>query len=717
MTSQAIVITLKLLDDRYNGADDWPPSPFRLFQALLCAANAGRAATDEERQALTWLEGLEQPVIAVPRACLTQGTTYYVPRNGADACGGNLVKAARLRDAKCVQPRLFEAASPMLYIWTAENADRYSLTISAISERLYQFGRGVDIAYATTELVQIEEAQMMLKKHVGNIYRPTPNGIEGLDVYCPATGSLNSLTRRHSEHARKFQGNALRQPAPPHFQKVKYNSPVTRLFFDFAPQNGATGYCVSPVDSVVSLVEQIRDRAAQRLKQHFPPEKIERLVIGRNASESDKNRRIRIIPLPSIGSSHADRHIRRLMVEVPIACPLATADIEWAFSGLNLGVDLQTGELLDETQPCLVSSDDRKMATHYGVDATVKKAHRIWRSVTPVALPIGRYHGKKGSERAAGEMVLRRTVQQAVRHSGYKQSVDIRAVQREPLEGKGLHAEQFAAGERFSSNTLYHVEIAFQEPVSGPLVIGNGRYLGLGIMAPLACERPWDVISYKLPEDNRPAIHNRNNLLHAMRRALMGRDRELNRNASRLFSGHESDGSAASTGRHEHVFLVAEDDDGDGRLDRVLIIAPWVADRNHTAPLWQQRKFEQVARGLRIVRAGSLGLFNLAEPVQVSADDGLFKSSKNWCSVTAYVPTRFPKGAKERYPQHIVADLLNECARRGLPTPDVTITNLIKEPRGRVAAYLQLNFSKKISGPIILGRTSHKGGGVFRVFA
>lgn len=46
--------------------------------------------------------------------------------------------------------------------------------------------------------------------------------------------------------------------------------------------------------------------------------------------------------------------------------------------------------------------------------------------------------------------------------------------------------ESFAVRPRFAKERFWHVEIEFKSPQSGPLVIGDGRYLGLGLMAPQA---------------------------------------------------------------------------------------------------------------------------------------------------------------------------------------------------------------------------------------
>ncbi len=95
----------------------------------------------------------------------------------------------------------------------------------------------------------------------------------------------------------------------------------------------------------------IRDRAAASLAKYIPENRaiIECVLIGRGASEADKAARVRIVPLPSVGHAHADRLIRRVLVEILPNCPIRRDDLEWAFSGLDLGADYRTDEVMDET--------------------------------------------------------------------------------------------------------------------------------------------------------------------------------------------------------------------------------------------------------------------------------------------------------------------------------------------------------------------------------
>ncbi len=184
---------------------------------------------------------------------------------------------------------------------------------------------------------------------------------------------------------------------------------------------------------------------------------------------------------------------------------------------------------------------------------------------------------KGGKERAGEECRAVDAVAQALRHTGVSARPSCVRVQREPFEAKGARAEAFAAPPRFAKERLWHVEIAFAEPLSGPLILGDGRYLGLGLMAP-AVEARRDVLVFGLARDARIANADRTELLQAVRRALMALARRDDGSVSPLFSGHETDGAKAGSGHHRHIFLAAVDRDRDGFVDEVVIAAPWACD-------------------------------------------------------------------------------------------------------------------------------------------
>src|SRR5579884_3926444 len=52
----ALVLHVRLHDGRYHGEGDWPPSPARLFQALVAGGGLAGPLGNGEREALRWLE-------------------------------------------------------------------------------------------------------------------------------------------------------------------------------------------------------------------------------------------------------------------------------------------------------------------------------------------------------------------------------------------------------------------------------------------------------------------------------------------------------------------------------------------------------------------------------------------------------------------------------------------------------------------------------------
>jgi CRISPR-associated protein Csb2 len=93
-----------------------------------------------------------------------------VPYNDLDAVGGDLRRVGKIRVPKLIRPLLFHADAPLLYLWTFEEtpeAHQYAPRICAVAERLYQLGRGVDMAWACGAVLDDGEAAARLAAHHG----------------------------------------------------------------------------------------------------------------------------------------------------------------------------------------------------------------------------------------------------------------------------------------------------------------------------------------------------------------------------------------------------------------------------------------------------------------------------------------------------------------------------------------------------------------------
>ena len=730
---RALLLTVRLYEGRYHGLDDryaaeWPPAPARLFQALLAGAARGAAVPAAARTALDWLQTLPPPVIAAPRGTPGQVHLRYVPNNDLDAELAKSAQAryedavARTRVGKRIRPTLFDAASPILYCWPVSGSeDGHAPGLRTAADGLYQLGRGVDMAWAEAVLVNAEEAERRISAHAGIVYRPTKGANASHHLLCPQPGLLQSLMARFEGLRLRFRpaGTARKpvrafvQPPKPRLQRVAYGAEPHRFTFELRRPDSRAGYADWRLDRAAELVQGARDKAAEHLRATAPDiaDSVERYLIGRDAGAVDKASRVHIVPIPSVGHEHVDRSIRRLHVRVPQTCPLAPEDVAWAFSQVVWSDD--DGGVLRE----LHRVEDDRMTERFESGA------RRWWSVTPLALPTARRRridpdrraeeAKGGAERSAEEARAVAAVHQALRHADVSVPGARVGVQREPFDRQGSRAEQFASDTRFAKETLWHASITFAERVKGPLLLGDGRFIGLGLMGPEDGPRR-GVIAFAivdgLADEAKPSI-----VARAARRAMMARVQAGMRRGVPLptyVSGHRPDGTPARDGTHRHIAVVA-----DLPRKRFLYIAPSELQRNGAR--WRDiaavhERTVGALEGMDVLRAGPAGRLTLAPAALDLDSDPLFAPSRVWESVTTYDVTRHYRGpsAEDALALDVAAEL-QRCGWPRLRRESIEVLAVRRGPRGGLSGRLRLTFRTAEAGPLLIGRTAHRGGGLF----
>lgn len=472
-----------------------------------------------------------------------------------------------------------------------------------------------------------------------------------------------------------------------------------------------------PLEGASSIVVAAREAARGRLSTRMPNRihDVERHLLGRRPDGSNAvpaESRVRIIAIPSIGMHYADRAIRRLLVEIPAACPLRSDDVRWAFSGAEL-FDPDTGEDL-----LLVPSTHDDMLRHYGVDASA----RVFRSVTPVVLPEATKRrrieptrklaeAKRGLERAREIAGARAAVVQALRHAGIHTPVDSIRLQREPFDAAGSRVEPFAEGTRFEKERLWHVELSFAVAITGPLLIGDGRFLGLGLMAP-AADIVLGVHAFAIA-DGLVGQPDPPDVARALRRAVMARVQSMigvHQRIDPFFSGHAEDGAPIRRSRSSHLSFAFE-----AATQSLLIRSPHIVERR--VPTLQElerlRTLDRALEGFRELRAGSAGLFKLSPTANgYDREDTLLGRSRVWKTIPPYVVTRHAKGGAAT--EALAADVRAECRRLGLPDARVESSNVRGVPGIGITANVTLLFEQSVAGPLLLGRARYLGGGLFR---
>lgn len=721
---RALLVAVRFHEGRYHGADGWPPAPARLYQALMAGAAKGATLPDAARDALDWLERLLPPAVAAPRGVPGQGYIGFVPNNDLDAAlsrknASDIEDAvATVRVGKTIRPILFDDAAPVLYCWSFDGNDARATALCEMAEGLYQLGRGVDMAWAEAAVLGAHEAQERLFYHGGIIYRPSAGGDAGNTLLCPQPGTGRSLAARFEGTRTRFRrGGSNRkpvrvfvQPVKPLLASVPYNAPPKRLVFALRGVEAREGFTPRRLSEAAALVAAARDQAAARLREAMPAraEDIERYLIGRGATDADKAARVKIAPLPSIGHPHADMTIRRLAVRVPQACPLRADDLTWAFA--QVAWTDSDGAGLTELQPV----DDDAMAERY------ERSGRCWRSVTPLALSTARRRridpartgdeAKDTAERAREEIRAVHAVRQALRHAEIGMSPTSVRVQREPFDSRGERAEAFATGTRFPKEALWHASLAFAAPIGGPLLLGDGRYLGLGVMRPV--DPIPGVLAFAieagLATDADPAL-----VARAARRAMLARMQAAlphGQSIPSYVSGHDDNGGPARSGSHRHIAVVS-----DLPRRRLLFVAPNLLQRNGLE--WREIasdhvRLEHALEDMNVLRAGPAGRLALAPAALEVDNDPLFAPSRVWESISDYRVTRHRRRLTDE--EALRTDAVAELARIRWPEPSaIEILSTRRGPQGGLSGRLRLAFAAAQAGPLVIGSTLHKGGGLF----
>ena len=144
----------------------------------------------------------------------------------------------------------------------------------------------------------------------------------------------------------------------------------------------------------------------------------------------------------------------------------------------------------------------------------------------------------------------------------------------------------------------------------------------------------------------------------------------------------------------------------------MIAAAPWRCDHSVRPGRGDSALFDSVVSSLEVVRAGELGVITLRANADGADDVGLAGPAQAWQSHTCYLAT-CPVRQGDDPLDVLRRDVAAECGRRGLPKPDVEVLDHAGGANGRITGHLLLNFGVGVAGPLVLGRDSHLGGGLF----
>ena len=305
-TMAKLRVTVDWLEGLYHGVE-WPPSPWRVYQALVAGSAMERRRAPELEAALRHLETLSPPVVTAPRAAVLRAVRASVPDNDGDRVlalaakgkpGAARTKAAKLASFRTRRARRF--AGTVTYEWEAlaETAGHFQ-ALGAIARSVSAVGQGIDLALARAELLDAPSRPQGVR------YTPSPDGRLALGV--PWPGGFDALQMRYRrERTRIDPGRvATRIEFSPRSQGYRSELELPRVrWAAFTLRTPADGRLVVDGARTVEVAAMVRHAIGCAAQSAGLGKGAISELMGHGGDG-----RISVQPLPNVGYQHADGRI------------------------------------------------------------------------------------------------------------------------------------------------------------------------------------------------------------------------------------------------------------------------------------------------------------------------------------------------------------------------------------------------------------------------
>jgi CRISPR-associated protein Csb2 len=430
-------------DFRDRAAPEWPPHAGRLFSALA-ASYFENGAVATEKEALEWLERQNPPSIRAGTAGESAVPIAFVPTNYP----GDGPPAIRVK-----QPRYFPAQSPSestaYFIWPdATPPAEIAAALDELAARTAYLGKACSV-------VRIRATDSAPEPN----YVPDASG--GIVLRVPSQGRLAELGRLFAADQQVPVGAQQRYRRSD--QPGREPDPQATEFGQMAVFRRIGGPGL-PIETALTLTEAVRNALMSIAGSGGP---IADLIHGHNGDTH-----CAIVPLPFVGHEHADGHLVGFAVILPRDAAatdrrtVLAACAELAERGLNIpGVGNWELEAADAAAP------NRTLRPE-----TWTRPCRAWRTVTPILLD--RFPKKKGAsvEEILGASCRRIGLPEPeqIEHGPYSEVNGVAPVPAFRLLRAGDQRPRWGV----------HATLRFSDRVRGPVLLGAGRYFGLGLLRP-----------------------------------------------------------------------------------------------------------------------------------------------------------------------------------------------------------------------------------------
>ena len=438
-------------DFKYRARSEWPPHPGRLFSALA-AAYFENGADLREKNALEWLEGQKPPHIHAGEAGEGETPMAFVPTN-YPGDGPPVIRGK--------QPRFFPSQGPseavVHFVWRDAEPD------SGIAEALDRLASRTGYLGKACSVVRMRVTDKAPEPN----YAPESGGEQVLRV--PSKGRLQELGWLFEADQRVSPGAQQRYRRTDATGGASEVEPLRTEFEQMAVFRKKAGPGL-PIEATLTLTDAARTALMSNAGNGGP---MTDLIHGHNADTH-----CAVVGLPFVGREHADGHLMGFAVIFPRA---TVAEERVAVLRACKAME-ERGVNIPKVGDWEVEVEEEAALNQSLRAATWTRPARVWRTVTPILLD--RFPKKKGP---GVEEILAASCRRiglpdpvGIEHGPYSTVDGVPPVPAFRLQRAGETRPRWGV----------HARLEFATAVRGPMVLGAGRYFGLGFLRPERENKP-----------------------------------------------------------------------------------------------------------------------------------------------------------------------------------------------------------------------------------
>ncbi len=473
---------------------EWPPNPDRVFLALVAAW--GESTKDpEEADALRWLESQNPPDVLVPHAHRRTDFKNFVPTSSNDAQSLTYFGHKEIKGRGKVYEPIYEIEKNII------RKQRFfpAMVLPDDSRVVYMIWNASDVpAKYRTALLNLTSSVSRLG-HSASLVRVTVspgtnhhkcenrwvrNDDEGyLFLRCPYKGRFDSLTEEYQHYSSledtPFRWRPSRAPAHRYLKHVSEEIP-NRMGGDWTVLACKAGD-VPPLRAFPVVAKRMRDAIMSHI--HDP---VHAVISGHNPDGTSLQKpHLAIIPLANVGwKKYSDGRLLGLAMILPSTSKYGSVErrqlkgavIQFLNSSQSKPEEAGTLQIGMHTKLQLKRYNGDKASLQSG---RYMQSSKTWNTVTPIVLDK---HPKKNKSAediisdSCENVELPRPV--SIEISRYSRVVGASAAFTAKKSSDGWMPPKRGM---LDNKFICHASLRFNDMVRGPVIIGSGRYYGLGL--------------------------------------------------------------------------------------------------------------------------------------------------------------------------------------------------------------------------------------------